>query len=217
MSKIFSFIVFVLITFVNFQTNYAHESQTKENHKDEEAFIRNLFENHIKRYPKMQIEDVYKLLHQAAMGSEHAVSNEEAAFDWMQKEVAKLSGAMIKEPLIDPIAPDRKIVRVHLRPFVASKSDLKFLNKAFVQTANTFQGSKETLRRYLNYAVALLEKKELHIDAQAMKKFFAEKAAAGLPAVRHSKAFAENYSPAYRVVAWEELSDDLKETLLSAK
>lgn len=181
--------------------------------KKEERDIQNILKEHLRRYPKIQIEDVYKLLHQAALGSEHAVSNEADAFNWMQNEVAKLSSVEIKEPLIDPIAPDGKIVRVHLRPYIERKGDLKFLNKAFVQTANTFQGSKETLKRYLAYAVSIVEKEFSPFDAQEMKKFFAEKAAANYPAVHHSKVFTENYSPAYRVVTREQLSDDLKKML----
>ena len=30
---------------------------------------------HFSRYPAMKIQDIYKLIHQAALGSEHAVSN----------------------------------------------------------------------------------------------------------------------------------------------
>lgn len=215
MSKIFLSVIFVLIIFVSFQNDFV-KGQTKEMlRSDEETFVRNLLADHIKRYPKMQIEDVYKLLLQAALGSEHAVSNEEGAFNWMQNEVAKLSSVSTQELLIDPIAPDKKLVRVHLRPYIEKKGDLKFLTKAFVQTANTFRGSKETLQRYLDCAVSIVEKNRSPFDAQAMKKFFAEKAAANYPAVHHSKAFAENYSPAYRVVAWEQLSDDLKKMIPS--
>lgn len=205
--------IFIFLSAFGFQGLSQDTNAKKSVSKNEEREIQNILKEHQRRYPKMQIEDVYKLLHQAALGSEHAVSSEEGAFSWMQNEVAKLSSVEIKEPLIDPIAPDRKIVRVHLRPYIEKKGDLKFLNKAFVQTANTFQGSKEALKRYLDYAIALAEKKDLPFDAQEMKKFFAEKAAANYPAVHHSKTFNENYSPAYRVVAREQLSDDLKKMI----
>jgi len=31
--------------------------------------------DHLARYPLMRVEDIYKLVHQASLGSEHAVSD----------------------------------------------------------------------------------------------------------------------------------------------
>ena len=45
-----------------------------------------LLRNHFNRYPLMQVQDVYKLLHQAAMGSEHAVVDETNARQGPAKE-----------------------------------------------------------------------------------------------------------------------------------
>ena len=38
-------------------------------------FISQLLTAHLQRYPRMQLEDIYKLLHQAALGPEHAVQD----------------------------------------------------------------------------------------------------------------------------------------------
>jgi len=87
----------------------------------------------------MQIQDVYKLLHQAAMGSEHAVSNPESARGWLIRELAEM-GEGVPEPLIDPISPDDEIVRVHMRPYVAAGYDPDLLLDAFIRTANEYRG-----------------------------------------------------------------------------
>ena len=59
-----------------------------------------LITQHETRYPGLEIPDVYKLLHQATMGSEHAMPNAKMAEDWMKNEVANL-GDGPTEPMID--------------------------------------------------------------------------------------------------------------------
>ena len=74
-----------------------------------------ILQDHLARYPKMQARDVYKLLHQAAMGSEHAVTDIASARAWLERELAEI-GPGPAEPLVDPISPDGQIARIHLRP-----------------------------------------------------------------------------------------------------
>ncbi|MEW6406349.1 MAG: hypothetical protein AB1649_31585, partial [Chloroflexota bacterium] len=109
---------------------------------------------HFERYPSMQIQDVYKLIHQAAMGSEHALSNVEGARAWMEGELAEM-GAGPDEPVIDPISEDGQIVRVHLRPFVAQDGDPEILLGAFVRTANEFRGNIQVLQDYWKIAAGM--------------------------------------------------------------
>ena len=59
----------------------------KENHPIE---ISSILLDHQKRYPLWQIKDVYKLLHQAAMGSEHAVQDEDGVRSWMERELKEM-------------------------------------------------------------------------------------------------------------------------------
>jgi hypothetical protein len=79
------------------------------------------------------------------LGSEHAVTNEAAARDWLEREIAGL-GPGPEEPLIDVIACDGRIARVHLRPFLAGGGDPEALLRAFVRTANEHHGSGRELR-----------------------------------------------------------------------
>lgn len=147
---------------------------------------------HQARYPAMQAEDIYKLLHQGCMGSEHAVGDREGVVRWMTRELADM-GAGPADPLIDPIAPEGRIVRVHLRPFVAAGFDINALLDAFVQTANTFRGDLKALAAGLHDASTLC-------DAGAL---FTTLAAQGYPAIHHSLAYEQMHKPAYRVVARE--------------
>ena len=150
--------------------------------------------NHLARYPVMQIQDVYKLIHQGAMGSEHAVSNVEGVRKWMERELVEM-GTGPDDPLLDPISADGLIVRVHLRPFVVQGGDTDKLLDAFIQTANTFRGDTQVLESCWQ---AALETE--HFPRAAMDSFFQSMRAQNYPAVHHSTEYEESYRPANRVV-----------------
>ena len=152
------------------------------------------------RYPLMEIQDVYKLVHQAALGSEHAVSDTAAALRWMEREIASLADGP-DDPLFDPLTPDSQLVRVHLRPYLAEGGDPDALVRAFVETANTYPGSEERLRRFWQYAERSAAAGTLPFSPDAMATFLAKQAEAGYPAVHHSARYEAAYAPAYRVVA----------------
>jgi len=135
---------------------------------------------HLARYPAMQLEDVYKLAHQACLGGEHAVPDRAQAESWLERELVQV-GDGPQDPTIDPISADGRIVRVHLRPFLAAGGDATDLLDAFVRTANEFRGSAERLRSSWATVEALA------VDGS-------------LPFSR-ADAEAFGHRPAYRVVA----------------
>jgi len=163
--------------------------------------IEAVLRNHFSRYPAMQIQDVYKLLHQAALGSEHAISDPEGAREWMKRELAEL-GSGIDEDTIDPISPDGEIVRVHLRPFIAQGGDPETLLAAFIRTANEFHGDKTILEIYWKTATELR-----HFSSEAMGGFIESIRAEDYPAVHHSVIYENTYRPAYRVL-WRKFIDE---------
>lgn len=167
--------------------------------------FRPMLAQHLARYPELQLQDCYKLLVQACLGSEHAVGDPAAAARWMERELATL-GPGPDEPLVDPITPDGRIVRIHLRPFVARKGDPARLVAAFVQTANDYRGSREALALAWEQVVALAESGALPFSAEAARDYGRKMAADAWPAVRHSKIFRERYQPAYRIVMREQLA-----------
>ena len=154
-----------------------------------------ILRNHLARYPAMQIQDVYKLLHQAAFGSEHAVPSAERARAWLEREIAAMGAATIDEPVFDPLSPTGKIVRVHLRPFMAQGGDPEILLNAFLCTANEFEGSKVSFEQYWDLALHLK-----HFDIKDMNDFITPMRSQGYPAAHHSSSYRDEYHPAYRVV-----------------
>ena len=160
----------------------------------------------------METEDLYKLLHQGATGSEHAVESHGAARRWLQREMATL-GEGPPEPMVDTIAPGGAHVRVHLRPFLAAGGNPERLLAAFVTTANQVSAPVSRLRCALSTAEGLAAEGELPFDAGQLAAYFDSQRAAGYPAVHHSDRFVAHYRPAYRVISGPLLADVVPESV----
>lgn len=162
--------------------------------------------SNLARTPAMQVQDLYKLLHLAAMGNGHAIRDEQVARLWLERELEEM-GAGPDDPLLDPLSPDGQILRVHLRPYLREGKDLDALLRAFIQTANEWHGSPEKLKEYCMVAWRLANKGQLPFSRDELLSFFAAMEAQGFPAVHHSKVYETLYHPAYRVVAREFLEE----------
>jgi hypothetical protein len=165
-----------------------------------EERLRRVLGDHCRRYPRLQVADLYKLLHQASMGSEHAVSDEEGVRAWLESELATM-GAGPQEPLIDPISPEGEIVRVHLRPYVEAGHDPEQLLEAFLRTAREVRGSIERLRRYWEAAERMVLAGQFPFSPDDMDEFMQRMERQGFSAIHHSRIYKRSYRPAYRVVA----------------
>jgi hypothetical protein len=157
--------------------------------------IETVLHSHISRYPALQIQDLYKLLHQAAMGSEHAVRDPEAARNWLTRELAEM-GEGISEPLIDTISADREIVRIHLRPYISTGHAPDLLLEAFIRTANECRGDAHLLEQFWQAAINLE-----YFSTVKMEEFIRSMKTQNYPAVHHSPEYEKLYRPAYRVAA----------------
>jgi hypothetical protein len=162
-------------------------------------FVNQLLSQHIARYPRMQLDDIYKLLHQAALGAGHAVRDAAAARAWLEKEAAEL-GAGPVEPDKDVISPDGKLARVHLRSWLAAGRSLDDLNRAFVETANSYPPSRERLEKFCGCLGDLAGAGGIPFAQTEVVEYFDRIAQASYPVVHHSKTYADAYKPAYRVV-----------------
>lgn len=165
---------------------------------------------HAQRYSDWEINDLYKLIHQVAMGSEHALVSFSAAREWLQDELEQLFLGPL-EPLIESISPDGRIVRVHLRPFVQLHLQGETLLRAFFRTASEFPGSPEKFAEYASVAAQLSAEGILTFRGEVVQTYLADMIRRGLPAVHHSAKYREFYRPAYRVVIKEFLPVEILE------
>ena len=155
---------------------------------------------HARRYSMWQAQDVYKLAHQAAMGSGHAVISPEFAKLSLEAEIQTLSEG-VNEIVFDSISVDGEIIRIHLRPYINSGFSIAELLDAFIQTSQHFKGSIEQFKDYLAQAEGLVRDKKILICSNDLLEFNQAMFEKGYPAVHHSSEFRIAYQPAYRVVA----------------
>ena len=149
--------------------------------------------------PAWQLQDVYKLAFQAALGSEHAAPDETAARRWLEQEIATL-GSGPDDPAIEPISPDNRLVRINLRPYLAAGGSLEPLLQAFLRTAVGWQGQRTVLHQSLATVVDLSEAGELAFSPSDARTYFNRLANADYPAAHHSPLYRDLYHPAYRVI-----------------
>ena len=158
--------------------------------------------SHLARYPLMEVRDLYKLLHQGALGSEHAVTDIEGVRYWLDCELRQMptEPAGPLDPLIDPISPDNQIVRGHLRPYIAAGHDPEILLEAFVRTAQEYRGSADSLQLRWDRVLELAAAGQVPFPPPDLDAFLRRMESHGFPAVHHSEAYEAAYRPAYRVV-----------------
>ncbi len=189
-----------------------------------------LIEEHLRRYPALELADLYKLLHQATEGSEHAVEDRVSAAAWLDREIRTLGpGPEAPEPLIETLGRGGRYVRVHLRPFLAAGGDPARLLEAFVATAGNSAARDGALapapvgadRPHADSTFSDTDSDSLHVDLrialsaleqtaavdrlpwpkEEVAAFISDRMAEGFPAMHHSETYRQIYRPAYRVVA----------------
>ncbi len=165
-----------------------------------EEALRHILTAQYRRYPHLQIVDLYKLLHQGCLGSEHAVADEAGVRAWLERELATM-GSGPEETLLDDISPSGEIVRVHLRPYVAAGRDPEVLLAAFLRTAREYRGSADRLQWCGQVAERMAAGGLLPFPPAQIGEFWRRMAQQGFPAAHHSPVYERLYRPAYRVVA----------------
>ncbi|MEM8488969.1 MAG: hypothetical protein AAF564_25715 [Bacteroidota bacterium] len=153
-------------------------------------------------YPAMQLEDWYKLFHQAAMGNRHLGVEDSVIFNYMLEELNSI-GAAQNEQLVEYISSDSSVVRLNMRPFKAASGSPEMLFDAMKRTWKRVEQQPAQLENWGKALAILAGEQSFPFTADRVAEFFEEKQAAGFPAIHHSKAYGEAYAPAYRVLLRE--------------
>ena len=155
---------------------------------------RQLLIQHATTYPELQIQDVFKFIHQSAFGCEHFVASLEKATDFIEKEYE--SG--VRQAQIEPLDGDYCRVPLCL---LSQGLRAETLAKLFVASAKQEADGKTALAEKLKIARELVCEGLLPFAEKAFDEAAAGWAAEGYPAIHHSDSFREAYRPAYRVIA----------------
>ncbi|MDZ7363120.1 MAG: hypothetical protein ONB46_20710 [candidate division KSB1 bacterium] len=167
--------------------------------RNEKSALQKVVHEQLQRHPVMQIQDLYKLAYQAALGNEHLMSDSAMVHNYLIHELESVQ-ASSAEPLLEEISPDGNVVRLNLRPFKAQQGDHRALFQAMMQTARNFPKSPGRLARYLSRLEQMAASGDIPFEATAVQSYFREMRNKSYPAVHHSAVYEEKHSPAYRVM-----------------
>lgn len=156
---------------------------------------KNILLTHKRKYPLMQIEDLFKLLHQSSFGCEHMVEDEQGALEYIIKE----NSARACAPDTKTEALDGDFCRVHLS-YLDSGLSAQTLARIFYLSASHVQNGLEQLKEKLSVARELVACGELDFSLDDFDRLLNEWRSCGFCARHHSDAFRQAYSPSYRVV-----------------
>jgi hypothetical protein len=162
-------------------------------------FYKDMILSQLKKYPLMELSDLYKLIYQAAMGPGHAVSDENKAREWLENEIRDLENYE-DEDTIEVLNGSKGLVRVNLRPYLKENRPAKELLSAFIETANTFKAGIEELEHIWRAAAVLAEEGKIFFKVSEINEFFERAKSEKYPAIHHSVSYRQAYKPAYRVV-----------------
>jgi len=153
----------------------------------------------VKKYPKLEIQDLYKLAYQAAMGNEHIMSDTVTVQKYLEDELASVD-TLSKEPLIEYLTSDRSIARVNLRALKARKINSDKLLQAMIRTEQSVKPSTDLLRQFWKDIESLAEEGKMPFTKEELGSYFNDMEQKNFPAVPHSKTVEDTYHPAYRIV-----------------
>lgn len=172
------------------------------------AAIRAMLRRESARHPAAEVQDIYKLLFQATLGSEHATTDTAMARSWLAGEwrsLKPLPRGAAAERVVDTLAGG-PYARVNLRPYRKNGGSEERLLAAFVRTGQSVHGSSEALHCAEDAAVAEARANKVSWSATSLQSFFASQRTGGDTAVHHSARYEAAYRPAYRVVALQTLT-----------
>ncbi|WP_457557531.1 hypothetical protein [Candidatus Harpocratesius sp.] len=172
-----------------------------------------LFLDEYRRFPRSEVQDYYKLLYQAVLGSEHMVPNEKTCLQMIEKEMIKIKKERLKYkyPLYYEIGIFTKLIRVNLigcdkekiRPsliasafFIGSKRSHQF----YEQFKKNF---KMTFEDLVSFMIEILYNTPFYVPKHIIMNFIDNIKKNNFPAVHHSKIYKKLYQPHYRIIPLE--------------
>ncbi len=163
--------------------------------------FRDLILFHRDSYPLSEPRDFYKLIYQGVFGVGHIIS--EKAKDYLVEEANRVNlKDYLDRELVEPVAPDGKMVRIYLRPFMRAHLSLDQLFNVMIKSAK-MQGDQELFKTYWGSFLEMVDSGDLSFDPVKMKALKENMERHGIKPRHHTEPYRDAYYPAYRVV-WKQ-------------
>lgn len=165
--------------------------------------IKDILLQHFNKYPKMQIQDLIKLIYQNEFAGGHFIDNELESQRRLQLEIESIKGGSYNNdcPLFEDIG--NGIVRLYLYRIPDLQTDIKTINGFFVNTSNMVRGSVNSFKNKVSVLRKCCEDGLLPFSADEVDVYMKSLAGKGYPPVSHSEEYRRAYRPFYRVVLSE--------------
>jgi len=159
--------------------------------------LKQIVSEHIKKYPEIELQDILKMLYQNEFGPKHLAENEIESFKSLSKEISNIDYNEDEE-LFEDIGYNA--VRLNLKA-IPVNTDLNYINKIIVNSANDFHGTNEKLVVKFGLLVVMAQNNEIPFDIERVRKETNDFARNGFKPISHSDSYKESYAPAYRVIS----------------
>jgi uridine kinase len=172
--------------------------------------MKNVLLKHYKMYPKIQIQDVVKLIYQNEFGGGHLISDEADSLKRLQVEMEMCSSALTRVsqgsqfPITDMFEEiGNELCRLHLKALKHTGIDITTINRFFVCTANSVCGRLGSFEKKLDILLQCCRDGELTFSPDELHAYLLDYKELGYSPVSHSEKYRTAYSPSYRIVKCE--------------
>ncbi|HOV69094.1 MAG TPA: hypothetical protein PLZ84_02080 [Clostridia bacterium] len=164
--------------------------------------IKDLLCRHYAVYPKMQVQDMVKLVYQNEFAGGHMIANVRDSLLRLQEE---RSSGRINMSYFADIFEDigNNLCRLHLAVFNKYDISAETVNRFFIVTANLVTGDVASFEAKLETLKECCRNHLLPYRLSEVENYLRDYKKAGYPQVGHSQVYREAYFPAYRIVKSE--------------
>lgn len=154
----------------------------------------NFIKEQCRTYPALQIQDLLKAFHQSVFGCGHFVSDK--ALGFLYDELSNVT----ESDCPDIEALDGDYSRVYLSYILRHGLSAETLFRLFVMSSEKPCGDTLILEEKLSILLELAKSNQIPFSYQETKTAIDKWKSNNYPACRHSGAYRNAYSPAYRVI-----------------
>ena len=181
---------------------------------------------HIKKYPKIETIDIYKLIYQASFLAGHLIGSN--AFDYLVKEANLCDNQTTQNELYEYISND--VVRVNLYPYLnyysmeslfdlfskcnneyVNENDGDYLKYSYEQLIDIYKGYTENNnRRYDKMNTYKNFIKDMLVVENRVLEYLVNETSINKTIPSHSKIYKSIYKPSYRLALAKDLNIEVR-------
>ena len=160
------------------------------------------------KYPKANLQDVYKSFYQERFGPGHMIPNVQNARDYLMSELDEAHEC--EGDYYEPTGSHGNYIRIYLHAVSDGIISAEDLLDAFVSSANNVKPASGTWAEQWNEIVRVIDNKQLPVPSTDTLRQQLKDCSEKDEAVHHSTEYETNYHPHFRIVERNIFEDKLK-------